>query len=95
MLELNGNLLLKQLIVDWIINNESTIRDICKPLLEDKVKLFDTTPSEYHDDIVDQYKAAVLLRVCDEVCGDLGCSTEEFYETVEGTEDKWILLTLD
>ncbi len=40
MRELNGNLLLKQLIVDWIINNESTIRDICKPLLEDKVKLY-------------------------------------------------------
>jgi hypothetical protein len=89
------NLLLKHKIIDWMANNEPTIYTICQPLLEDKKNLFDTTPSEYHEDIVKQYKDMVLTRVCDAVCRDLGCSAEDFYETIEGTEDKWISLTLD
>ena len=94
-LELNGNLSLKQQIIDWIVNNEPTIYDICQPLLIVKKNLFDTIPTEYHQDIVNQYKYMVLTRVCDAVCEDIGCSAEQFYEIVEGTEDKWILLMLD
>lgn len=86
---------MRQKIIDWLVNNEPTIRVICEPLMADKNRALQTFAKEYHDDVLDQYKTLVLKGVCDSVCEDLGCSAEDFYETIEGTEDKWILLTLD
>jgi hypothetical protein len=85
------SLSLKQQIIDWIVNNEPTIKDVCDVFLNSKTDLYVLYDIEYHEDIKRQYKDLVLSRICDLVCKDLGCSSEQFYETIEGTEDKWIL----
>jgi len=86
---------LKTKIVDWIANNEPTIKDICEELLKSKANLYTMYDVEYHEDIQKQYKEIVLSRVCDMVCKDIGCSAELFYDTIEGTEDQWILTALE
>lgn len=86
---------LKQQVIDWIANNEPTIKDICEELLNSRTALYAVYDVEYHEDIQKQYKDIVLSRVCDMVCKDIGCSAELFYDTIEGTEDQWILQSLD
>ena len=83
---------LKQQIIDWIANNEATIKDICKGLQDAKASLCIIYDVEYHEDIRNEYRSRVVSAVRDAVCKDIGCSAEEFYETIEGKEEKWITL---
>ena len=86
---------MRQKIIDWMVNNQPVIRDICKPLIDQKLSLYLSYPSEYHDDIQKQCKEAILSNLCNLVCKDLGCSTEQFYETMEGADESWISISLD
>lgn len=92
---INENLSYRQKIIDWILNNEATIKDICEKYLDRKAIVYNLYSVEYHEDIHHQYKDRVVSDVCDTVCKDLGCSAEQFYETIEGTEQSWILLSKD
>ena len=86
---------MKQQIIEWIANNGATIVDICLPLLKSKKEYLEILDREYHQDVINQYVEKVVSKVCDEVCRDTGCSAEQFYDTIEGTEDAWILHSLD
>jgi len=86
---------LRQRIIDWIADNEATIKDICETYINTKKDLYILYSVEYHEDIEKQYRERVLSNICDAVCKDIGCSTEQFYETIEGTESQWILRSLD
>lgn len=79
-------------VIEWIENNEATIKDICKLYLNDKMALYTLYDTEYHSDIQKQYNERVLSLVCDAVCKDVGCSAEDFYETIEGKEEVWMTL---
>ena len=84
-----------QRIVDWMVQNEATIKKFCdvrSAELNDALKRYDR---EYHNDIKKEFREFVFNSVRDMVCFDLGCSAEDFYNTVEGTEEKWISLPLD
>jgi hypothetical protein len=81
---------LRQKIIDWIVDNELTVVEICLPHIEGMRMMFTVLDKEYHQELRDQCFKHCLKQICDEVCRNLGCSAEQFYEIVEGTEDKWI-----
>lgn len=83
-------------VLEWIESNEPTIKDICALYLKTKTTLYTLYDIEYHGDIEKQYRQMVLSLICDAVCKDIGCSAEDFYETIEGKEEKWMnLYSLD
>lgn len=70
-------------IVVWLNDNQDFLIETIKPFIHEKKEWINNSDPVFHDEINNQYQDVCLSIIGIKVCKDLGCSVEEYYETVE------------
>ena len=70
-------------IILWLNSNEQAIVELIKPLLKQKEEAVNTYDNLFHDEIINQFESLALSIIGIEVCKSLGCSVEDYYETIQ------------
>lgn len=76
-------------IVEWFINNQSFITEITEPYRKQRADAITQSDPLFFDEIEKQYQEKVLSIVGIEICKQLGCSIELYYDVV-GDHCEWI-----
>jgi hypothetical protein len=70
-------------IIIWLHDNKFGIIYLITPLINQKKNALQTYDVIFHDEINKQFKSLYLSLIGIEASAALGCSAEDFYETVE------------
>lgn len=70
-------------IILWLNNNEPAIIDLLNPLIKQREESLLVYDQVFHDEIVNQFESLAFSIIGIEVCRSLGCSVEEYYDTIE------------
>lgn len=67
----------------WLCENVFTVKELLIPVLIQKTEALKAYEVVFHDEIKSQYENLILSIVGIEVCKTLGCSVEDYYDTIE------------
>lgn len=70
-------------IVIWLHDNQALIIDLINPLIKQKNKALKEYEIIFHPEIINQYETLYLSIIGIEACRCLGCSVEDYYETIQ------------
>lgn len=70
-------------IILWLNSNEQAIVELINPLLKQKKEAMNAYDVIFHDEIINQFENLALSIIGIEVCKSLGCSVEDYYETIQ------------
>ena len=74
----------KQEIIDWLVNNESTVKELMNTLNQYMI----VSNSEFDEDANEQLFQETKSAIIDEVSRNKGLPSEEFYDKIEDKELK-------
>ena len=70
----------------WIIDNALTVDQILTPLVQQKNDALSLYDGVFHDEILNQFNELAHSILGVEVCKNLGCSVEDYYNAIDGIE---------
>jgi len=65
------------------------IEELIAPILKQKNEVMSQHGDIFRDEIIIQCRDKILSVISVDACKDLGCSTEDFYQSAEDLEELW------